>query len=195
MNTASPRKAVAVALIAATSLAPTLGAADPCDTRDANIEYLEPPFSAAQLRRAMPVGLKVVMQVDSPIAGKFTRQMAVEQSSAQTVSMRETTLEEAFRNAMPSGTVNASWEELRDHACFPAAQTKRSRITANTAFGELSAWRYQFDQDGVRLVLTFADALPGLPVSYERYESGILVLASEQSARSDRPKARPDPGA
>lgn len=179
--------------MAAAAVAPTLASADPCDTRDGDIEFLDPPYSVAQLRRAMAVGLEVVMRVESPIAGKFSRRMVVEQAGAQGVSMRESTLEEEFQKRMPGAGIDASWEQLRDHACFPAAHTQRSRVTAETAFGDLAAWRYQFDQDSVRLVLTFADALPGLPISYERYEAGILVLSSTQAERTDRPRPGPAP--
>lgn len=178
---------------AATTLAPALAAAEPCDTRDATVDYLEPPYSVAQLRRAMVAGLEVVMRVESPIAGTFSRRMVVEQAGAEGVSMRESTLEEEFRNRMPDTNVDASWDQLRDHACFPSAQTERSRVTAETPFGELAAWRYQVDQDSVRLVLTFADAMPGLPIAYERYEAGILVLSSTQAERSDRARTAPTP--
>ena len=166
----------------------TAGAAiaDACDTRADDVEYLDPPYTAQELRAAMPAGLEVVMRTESPVAGNFSRHLVVEQVSDETVRMRETTLEEELQGAMPPSTVDATWAELRDHACFPAENTRRSRITARTPFGELAAWRYQFDQEPVRLVLTFADELPGLPVTYERFESGILVLSSHQAQRSDR---------
>lgn len=167
------------------ALVATGASAQPCSTHPADVEYLEPPYTVEQLRGAMRPGLQVVVRSESPVAGNFNRRMVVEAANSESITLQESTLERPLRQAMPDTTVNASWAELRDHGCFPASATQRTRVTAPTPFGNLSAWRYEFEQGPLRLVLTFADALPGLPMSYQRFESGVLVLSSHQARRSD----------
>ncbi|MEO0971678.1 MAG: hypothetical protein AAFX85_01190 [Pseudomonadota bacterium] len=175
------------------ALAPALAFSAPCDTAEAGVEYMDPPFTQTQLRSTLRQGLEVVMRMESPVAGSFSRRMVVADAGTDSVKMRESTLEEEFRQSMPDSTVDATWGELRDHACFPAASTTRERVTAETAFGELPGWRYVYEKDDVRLVLTFADALPGLPVTYERFQSEIKVLTSRQVSRSDRATVEAEP--
>jgi hypothetical protein len=83
----------------------------------------------------------------------------------------------------PMGSVDRSevtWTELRDHAAFPAASTRRARSTATVPAGRFEVWQYtvQGEEDGVPVTTRFSFALdrPGPPVLLEQEIDGQVAL-------------------
>lgn len=162
----------------------------PCDTRPVEdaAPFLTPPFTAAQLRSGFREGLEIVMHTQSPVTGDFNRLLRVVSVDAQRVTVLETHMAPALRGARPDQSKTISWEEMRDLACFPAANTARERVSVTTTFGEFEGWRYRYVQDDLEVALTYADDLPGPPLISERYAGDLLVSTTKQAARGDRPE-------
>jgi hypothetical protein len=79
----------------------------------------------------------------------------------------------------------ASWEELRQHAVFPAAEAGRQRTSCIVAAGAFPCWLYTRTErapDGGAPMLHrfwFADGRAGPPVLYELTRNGELVYRME----------------
>jgi hypothetical protein len=152
----------------------------------ARVGPLPTPFSAAEIRDANPPGTERTYLVsgggmgpriergrflpDEPGYGHF------ENSSAD---LAGAALEVASEG-------RATWEELRRHAEFPAAEARRFEETCTVAAGIFDCWIYERVQQpaapGGPPVLhryAFARAHPGPPILYEMSQGGGLLYRME----------------
>ncbi|MEM6702715.1 MAG: hypothetical protein AAF690_08435, partial [Acidobacteriota bacterium] len=79
----------------------------------------------------------------------------------------------------------ATWDDLRRHAIFPADRAKRERVRQTTPLGEdLEGWLYLHEgADGTVSEFFFADAAPGSPATLRQSKDGETVLEMVQTQR------------
>ncbi len=150
-------------------------------------DVLPTPYTAEQIRDTWREGMTLVTRVTTP-KGITTSKTEVVGWTEEGVTLTDQALD---ANGAPKGEpaqITATWEELRDHASFSAAEAQRERATIQTPLGELSGWRYVHARpDGARAMFFFADDYPGAPVVYSERRTGLLVMRSEQIERMPAP--------
>ncbi len=82
------------------------------------------------------------------------------------------------------GTKRASWDELRQHASYDKATTRRARDVMDTAFGRLEGWTYVQTEGETVSSWFFADRLPGPPVYMTVVEGDEVKARMVQIERS-----------
>ncbi|MEZ4322960.1 MAG: hypothetical protein R3F61_36175 [Myxococcota bacterium] len=133
-----------------------------------------PPFTAEQIRDAMPAGQVVRWRYD---IGPNTTTVEWRVRAADATSM---TLE-----SRPPGSVDVStWEALRDHGVFPAASTTLEvGVPLTTGLGDLITRKYVVTDGSEVKTYWFADAYPGPPVQHDVSVDGRRTFHMEQIAR------------
>jgi hypothetical protein len=131
----------------------------------AAVRWLPTPFTADQIREAMPAGTCLTLQVD-PAPGQpgVTIVWRVEHATLTHMTWLTSVRPQGGDWDEPT-PARARWTSLQRHARFDARRATRSRDTLDTPFGALDGWRYEVQRsDGAVDVFTFADAMPGPPV-------------------------------
>jgi hypothetical protein len=181
-------RAPAALPIPAFALILALGAcASPGRSSSAPAEMLPTPYTAAELQTGNPPGTTRVYLISA----------AGQEPELQTGRFLP---DEAGRARFASETVDlsgapvagsgqegrATWEELLQHALFPAAEAARKRTSCTVAAGVFPGWLYERtepvpDDAGAPLVhrFWFADGRPGPPVLYELTRAGELLYRME----------------
>jgi hypothetical protein len=152
-------------------------------------EMLETPFTAEQIRDEWIEGLTVTIRRGS--AGETRRERwTVVAADAEGVDIEFTAVGEDGTVLGEPVTARSNWDELRDHARFPAASATREWTTRDTALGRLEGWLYRVTEEAPDTYseLFFAASLPGAPAQMTTYEGGEPVSSLEQVERS-RPTA------
>jgi hypothetical protein len=153
---------------------------------------LPTPYTAEQIRDAMPAGTRLQMRLLTGTTTKNTL-WEVTQADATAVSIRYTDLD---ADGLPTGTPTedvAFWTDLRDHARFDHPGADRRRTTFTTALGTWHGWKYTTpvaptgDLPGGVQIFLFADLLPGPPVSLSEVRGGRTVMQLEQRSRRPLP--------
>jgi hypothetical protein len=155
-------------------------------------DTLPTPFTAEQIRDAMPVGTRLDLRTISD-AGLSTTRMEVMQADAVAASIRMTPVDAQGQPTGPSTEDASFWTDLRDHARFVHPAADRRRASFRTADGLYEGWQYTVPvpptataPGGVEVYL-FADELPGPPLSWSEVRGGRTVRQSEQRNRT-RPR-------
>lgn len=150
-----------------------------------------PPFSAEQIRQAMPIGTRVVLRIavagQSPVLEEMTVTAADE--SGCTIQTRK--LAEHGALLQEAGPATATWAGLASHAHFPAAATSRSDSTVTVPAGSFDTWLYVVrpsQPDGEERRMHFARALPGPPISMEVVRGGAPTMTMTLVSREPRPR-------
>lgn len=157
--------------------------------RPVDAPMLERPFTAEQIRDEWVEGFRVVMRRSTPDAARLERWTVVG------ADRDRATIE--FATIADDGTVigepvvqESTWEELRDHAAFPAADASREWVTRDTALGAFDGWLYRVrdEEPGSVTEFFFVPEMPGAPIEMRVLEDGLPVLTMEMLERS-RPAA------
>lgn len=119
---------------------------------------LPPPFTADQIRDAMPVGTVLLFTL-SGSEGPTHQQWEVVKHAPSTGE---------FRFSDPDSPLDATqqlfaWSELESHAHFPPG-TQRTDVTLKVGRHTLPSWQYTVPSDGDPQIFAFAQSLPGPPV-------------------------------
>lgn len=149
--------------------------------------HLPTPFTAAQIRRAMPVGSEITLRVEGPetIGMRWT----VLRADADDMTMR---VQIDHDGTWSEGSEREhTWVSLRDHAAFSVQVAKRERVRVTCAFGTFPGWRYvvnEVDGEGSPQVVTmdFVTALPGPPVRAETVRADGVKIVMTQVGREPR---------
>lgn len=151
----------------------------------AEASMLPTPYTAAQIRDAMPVGTQLTLQQATPqgIIGQV--HWTVTQADPQGMSM----LEHYEGAPADSDTVDAyAWTDLRDHARFPAATTTRQRASWSDVLGDHEGWHYVRTEDtdtgAVLHHFWFSDDHPGPPLRMTQEHGPVTVFEMTVVARS-----------
>jgi hypothetical protein len=145
----------------------------------------ETPFTAEQIRDAMPVGL--ILEIRRAAGGQESRQRwTVVAADAEGVEIEYTPLDAAREPAGEPEVARSAWVELRDHARFPPEHTTRHEAVRDTPLGKLDGWVYTVaDPDGGTVTeFFFARSLPGAPVVMRATRGEEVVAEMAQLSRN-----------
>lgn len=162
---------------AAASADPDSTAEEP--TADAPGDILPHPFTAEQIRDAMPAGLVVELLNTTP-GGDQRQRWTVQSADEEGMTM-------LYSNLTGEGelTQSSTWVELRNHATFSVETAKRERTTQTTELGELEGWLYTIEDPtaGAVTEMFFADDYPGAPVQMTTQQGETVVMSMKQLSR------------
>lgn len=144
------------------------------------------PFSAEQIRKALPRGSWIKLRNETP-GGPPTEITFNFLGGTKTNAMIETSIKDD--NGVVIGkpeTSGSSWKELQSHASFPetSARIKCGRI--RTFKGDLDCWLYEVREGGTVTRYWFAKELAGPPVLLEEIRDGKLVRRMTMTGRGSR---------
>lgn len=146
------------------------------------------PFTAEQIRAAMPVGTQIDLRVAVGGQAPVSFRWVVSAADAETVTILSSTQGPDGRWTPDEGDGRSRWSELVEHAAFPSKQSQRVESTVDTPLGHFDTWRYTVngkDEAGNAQVSTyhFARTLPGPPVLYTIEQGGVEVFRMSQTLR------------
>lgn len=130
---------------------------------------LPPPFSAAEIRDAMPAGT-VVRWAVTDMSGTRTVEWEVVSASPSGMRLHITRSGSDDTNPPPDEQ-SLTWEQLEDHGRLPHGTT-RDETTVEVEAGTFTAWRYTRDEGDRETVHWFAPDHPGPPVLTVRSRRG-----------------------
>jgi len=156
---------------------------------------LPTPFTAAQIRDAWQPGL--VLRFENSGADQETT-IAV----WTVVSQSETEGTTHFSTFQADGTTpmeaaaqsTSTWEELQNHASFPASHAMRQAVPLDTAMGAMPGVRYTVEdpeEPGTTQIFEFADAFPGPPVLHQVKADDQVVKQMKMIDRTPAPPPEP----
>ncbi len=163
------RRILPLALIAGCAHAPpTPAPADPT---------LAPrPFTAEQIRDAMPVGTDIKMRVEDSGRPPGVLHWTVTAADDDTVTMRSEILDNEGHLVSNEGTKTVRWGELAAHASFPAAATLRRDSSVTVPAGTFATIDYVVRGAGGEVsTFHFAKQLPGPPILTVVEKDGLVV--------------------
>lgn len=140
-----------------------------------------PPFTAAQIRDATPVGRTYRWKLSGPesTGERMVRFVEVGPERAKVAAVN---IGPSGIGSLPEGQW-VSWGELVEHATYPASGTQVSEVEVEVPAGRFDAWLYDVKiptDDGLRRTKAwFALELPGAPVKHEVYMDGALQSRME----------------
>lgn len=138
------------------------------------------PFTAEQIRAAMPVGHEVRFRVEKAGAPPLVMQWNVIAADAASMTMTTRLFAEDGTLVADEGQETHRWDALVEHAAFPAAATVRSEGPVEVPAGKFAGMTYvvRGEEGGAPTVTTyvFARELPGPPVSMVVEAGGAVVM-------------------
>lgn len=154
-------------------------------------EILPHPFTAEQIRDEWQQGFSLVLQTETP-AGQTRERWTVLTADEEGAEIEFVPIDAEGNTAGDPRTSRSSWEQLRDHAAFPADVSSREEIVLDTALGQLEGWIYRTrsEEAGTESEFFFASSLPGAPVQMRVMKEGQTML---EMAQLERRKPDPDP--
>jgi hypothetical protein len=152
---------------------------------DAEPDRLPTPFTAEQIRDAMPPGLELELRRAAD-GSELVERWRVVAADAEGVDIEFTALDASGNAAGPPRVSRSGWTELRDHASFPAAHATREETVRDTPLGKLDGWLYTVkDPEGGTVTrYFFARSLPGAPVEMTVTRGETVVVEMAQLSRN-----------
>lgn len=155
------------------------------------------PFTAEQIRAAMPAGTQITFHMEEsgkpPVVLHWTVTAADEATMtlvSRVVGINGNVIAEEPAQSTP-------WQQLAEHATFPAARTARSEGSVQVPAGRFDTIDYVVtdEKDGSKTVSTFrfAKQLPGPPVMLTVEKDGVTVRRMTLVERSSAPAPAPKP--
>jgi hypothetical protein len=155
-------------------------AADPTADPAAAEPGLAPrPFTAAQIRTAMPAGTEIRYRVEEQGKPAVVVHSKVTAADAASMTMVSRVLGDDGSVIAEEPARTTRWDDLLKHASFPADRTTRTRGKVDVPAGTFETIDYVVTEtaSGAKTISTFrfAPALPGPPVSLVVEKDGTVV--------------------
>jgi len=149
------------------------------------------PFTAEQIRAASPAGRVVRLRVEA--AGKPTSivVMTFVASDEHGAEVESTTLDEHGAPLGAPARQRATWDELRNHAAFPAAATQIEDGVADTPAGRFPSKIYTVTRGDNVSRFYFAVDRAGPPVLFYSDVAGARAVTTTLLANDERPALAP----
>jgi hypothetical protein len=154
-------------------------------------EIAAPPFSAEQIRQAMPVGTRIVLRIAVAGQAPLLEEMTVTAADESGCTIQSRKLAEDGGLLQDAGPSTVTWAGLESHAHFPASATSRSDSKVTVPAGSFDTWLYvvrSSQPDGEERRMHFARALPGPPISMEVVRGGAPTMTMTLVSREPRPR-------
>jgi len=193
-----------VPLEAATPPAVPEGATPPADAAPAEAPagdatealMLPTPFTAAQIRDAWQPGLIIRFEnTGADQATSIAVWTVVSRSETEGTTLFSTFQADGTTPMEAAAESTSTWEELQNHADFPAAHATRQAIPLDTAMGVMPGIRYVVEdpgEPGMSQVFEFAEAFPGPPVLLQ-IKAGDQVIKQMKMIERTPPAAEEAP--
>jgi len=148
---------------------------------------LPTPFTAAEIKAAMPVGLQIHWEESKNGATSYSR-WTITAADDTTVTIKFSVHDKDGKQLGDSVERTSAFEDLRSHALFPEQRAKREKKTVTSAVGKGDGWQYIVSSkldDGTKEEsrYTFLRSLPGAPVKTQVFRDGTLVSGMTQVKR------------
>ena len=154
------------------------------DPATAATDVLDPPFTSEQIRDAWVEGLelKIRRQTDGMEVLERWRVVAADSDGA---TIESVVIDAAGEAVSEPRAQTSSWDELRDHAAFPADRVRREAVNRETALGAFDGRLYTVTdpESGTFSEYFFAEAFPGAPLVMRVIKDGEVVAQFEQIER------------
>lgn len=147
------------------------------------------PYTAAQIRAASPAGRVVRLRVEAPGKPTSILVMTFTASDEHGADIESTVLDE---HGTPRGAAErqrATWDELRNHAAFPAPATRIEDGVADTPAGRFPSKIYTVTRGDQVSRFYFAVDRAGPPVLFHTDVAGVRTLTSTLLANDPPPPA------
>ena len=137
------------------------------------------PFTADQIRVAMPAGTEIRFRLEEAGKPAVIMHWKVTAADAATMTLAATILGEDGSVVAPEQSETSRWDQLVEHASFPADLTVKSEGSVEVPAGTFDTIEYVVTEtkDGSTTVSTFkfARQLPGPPVLLSVDKDGTNV--------------------
>lgn len=142
------------------------------------VAMLPTPYTADAIREAFQPG--VFLAFDVTTGGATSRQRwQVTQATADEVTI-------AFTVQGATDVKTSAFEDLRQHAAFPADTAERERVSWDSSLGPVEGWVYTVQGETLR-TFWFADAYPGPPLLMTVHNGETETMRMEQVQRGVTP--------
>lgn len=151
--------------------------AAPAGTGAAEPRLAPRPFTAEQIRKAMPAGTEIRYRIEEQGRPPVLVHSRVTAADAASMTMESRVLAEDGSLLAEEPPRTTKWVDLLEHANFPADRTVQSRGTVEVPAGKFETLDYVVTETAKGTVSTFrfAPSLPGPPVSLEVKKDGTVV--------------------
>lgn len=170
-------------LLAACGSSPTGPAAvpaPPTPTGAAAPDAMAPtPFTREELHANLHVGHRLEWNVTAPGHAREVQVMQFLAVDDRGAEIESSTLDETGHRVGDAKRGRATWEELRDHAAFPAASTEVADESVTVLAGTYDCRRYTVKRGATVMRFWFAKKLPGPPVKIVESEGDKAVETRE----------------
>jgi hypothetical protein len=143
------------------------------------------PYTAAQIRDAMPVGTVIVYRRVEAGKDPYLNRMTVLSADTVGCKIADAIVDDQGSVVSEEGETEAGWEDLRKHAEFPVAAVQRSDDAVDVPAGHFDTWKYVVTEpDGTVTTYQFARTLPGPPVRMEIRAGDTVAFSMELVSRT-----------
>ncbi len=145
-------------------------------------EMAPQPFTPAAIRDAMKPGSRRRFITRGTAGTTTIVEWSVLEATEAHCRIRFTLIDDDGSPGAPTEKV-VGWEELRDHATFPAAHTTAVEEEVAVPAGRYLCWTYtvteRSDTDTLVSSYSFAKELPGAPIRYASVRNGTSESVTE----------------
>ncbi len=139
------------------------------------------PFTADQIRAAMPVGTVIEFRMEQPPQPPIVMHWTVTAADARSITISTRLAAEDGTLIKDAGAETTAWSDLVKHATFPADATTMTESSVTVPAGTFESIDYVVKataKDGRPVVRTlrFAKSLPGPPVSLVEEKDGAVIM-------------------
>lgn len=183
---ALPLRALALSTLALTPLACRSEPRQAARETPAGIELAPQPYTAEELRAAHPVGTFTLYRIAAAGQATLNRRTTWELCDEQGCALVNNEWAEGSSEASRETRARFGWEELRDHASFPAGVTEIREESIQVGAGRFDCWLYRFEEPAAQAGqpaaenrFWFAKRSAGSPVRYQVRVGGEVVFDME----------------
>jgi hypothetical protein len=157
----------------------------PTETAAAAQTMARTPYTAAQIRDAMPVGTVIVYRRVEAGKDPYLNRMTVVAADDATGTIADAVVDAQGTVLSEEAPATTRWEDLRKHAEFPVAALQTSDDAVDVPAGHFDTWKYVVTApDGTVTTYQFARTLPGPPVSMQVRAGDMVVFSMELVSRT-----------
>jgi hypothetical protein len=168
---------------------PPAGAPEAAAAPPAPGETSTPPFSAEQIRGAMPVGTRITFRMEGSGEKPFVQEMTVTAADAEGCTIHDRKLEEDGKLLADEGAKTTRWTELESHGRFPAALTTRTDSSVEVPAGRFDTWYYVVQPAKAgepEMRMHFSRTIAGPPISMEVVRGDAVLMKMVMLSRTPR---------
>lgn len=151
---------------------------------DTSPNFLTTPFTAEEIREEWIQGFSITLRRQSNGEENLQRWTVVA-ADQETVTIEFAVVDDSGAVIGEPRRNQSTWEELRDHARFPAPLARREQTQRTTTLGEFEGWLYTVEnpEEGTLSEFFFAHSKPGAPLWMRTLNGDVTVAELEQIAR------------